>query len=265
MFIIRNNFPEEKMEKLKYQNKFNISFPLIILAILIFTSFTAAENNSFLLSNKELKNEVINQIGRYYTEQFDVSAQNGVVTIKGEVNSLNDKYRIFDIASRVKGVKDIKDLVDVNSDTVPDQVIKQNTEETLQAASSIMEPDRIKVSVDNGVIFLDGTVSYYREKQAAQSIATWQKGAVGLQNNLKVLSHNAETSDVNLQIILTEIVSKEFPLAKNINISVKDGLATITGEVPRLSDKYGIEENFYPVLGIKGVIDNLSVEPGLNS
>ncbi len=251
------------MEKLKSQEKLNISVPLIVLGIFLFTSGTFAGNNTFLPSNNQLKEQVTNQIGRYYTEQFDVSAKDGVVTIKGEVNSLNDKYRIFDIVSRVHGVKDIKDLVDVNSGTVPDQVIKQNTEETLHAASSIMEPDRIKVNVDNGIIFLDGTVSYYREKQAAQSIATWQKGAVGLENNLKVLSPNAETSDANLQIILTEIVSKEFPLAKDINISVKDGLATITGEVPRLSDKYGIEENFYPVLGIKGVIDSLSVEPDL--
>ena len=235
----------------------------MVLGLLISTSIIFAGNNYIVPGNNQLKDAVVKRMGRYYTEQFNVSVQNGIVTINGEVNSLNDKYRIFDIISRVHGVKEIKDLIDVDADTVPDQVIKQNTEETLHSASSIMEPDRIKVSVDNGIIMLNGTVSYYREKQAAQSIATWQKGAVDLVNNLKVLSHSADTSDKNLQVILNEIISKQFPLAKNINISVKDGIATITGEVPRLSDKYGIEENFYPVLGIKGVIDNLNVNPQL--
>ena len=92
---------------------------------------------------------------------------------------------------------------------------------------------------------------------------TWQKGAVGVVNNLKVLSHKSDISDANLQVILSDIISKEFPLAKNVNISVKDGIASISGEVPRLSDKYSIEEDFYPVLGIKGVVDNLTINPQL--
>ena len=251
------------MEKIKYLKLFRLSIPILMLGILIISSNLYAANNKFMLSNNQLKNEVVNHIGRYYNEQFNVSVHNGVVTINGQVNSLNDKYRIFDIVSRIPGVKDIKDLVVVNADTVPDKIIKQSTEQAIIDATSIMEPERIKVRVDNGVIFLNGTVSYYREKKAAESIATWQKGAVGVVNNLKVLSHKSDISDANLQVILSDIISKEFPLAKNVNISVKDGIASISGEVPRLSDKYSIEEDFYPVLGIKGVVDNLTINPQL--
>jgi osmotically-inducible protein OsmY len=262
VFIIKNIFAEEKMGKIKYFKLFRLSVPIIVLSVIVAASNLYA-GNEYSLSNKQLKDEVVNHIARYYDEQFNVSANDGVVTVNGQVNSLNDKYRIFDIVSRIPGVKDIKDMVIINADNVPDQVIKQNTEETLHAATSIMEPDRIKVSVDNGIIFLNGTVSYYREKQAAESIATWQRGALGLVNNLKVLSHKSDISDSNLQVILNEIISKEFPLAKNVNISVKDGIASVSGEVPRLSDKYSMEEDFYPVLGIKGIIDNLTVNPQL--
>lgn len=251
------------MVKIKYLRLSRLYVPLLILGVFFSTSYLFAGSNDFMPGNNQLKNEVIDHIGRYYNEQFNVSVNNGVVTINGQVNSLNDKYRIFDIVSHIHGVKEIKDMIDVNADSVPDQVIKQNTEETLHEATSIMEPDRIKVKVDNGVIMLSGTVSYYREKQAAQSIATWQKGAVSLVNNIKVLSPKAETSDANLQIVLNEIISKEFPLAKNINISVKDGIASISGEVPRLYDKYQIEKDFYPVIGVKGVVDNLTVNPQL--
>ena len=251
------------MIKIKYPKLNGLFVPLLILGIFISASFLFAAGNEFVSSNNQLKDKVIEHIGRYYNEPFSVSVNDGVVTINGQVNSLNDKYRIFDIVSHIKGVKDIKDLVDVNADSVPDQVIQQNTKETLDAATSIMEPDRIKVSVDNGVIMLNGTVSYYREKQAAQSIATWQKGAVGLVNNIKVLSPKSDISDANIQIILNEIITKEFPLSKNINISVKDGIATISGEVPRLADKYQIDEDFSPVLGVKGVIDNVTVNPQL--
>ncbi|MFZ0455540.1 MAG: BON domain-containing protein [Ignavibacteriaceae bacterium] len=251
------------MEKIKYLKMFRLSIPILILGLFISTSNLYAGNNFVMPNNDQLKQEAIDHIGRYYIEQFDVSVNNGVVTVNGQVNSLNDKYRIFDIVSRIPGVKDIKDMIVVNAADVPDQIIKQNTEQTIHDATSIMEPDRIKVSVDNGIIFLNGTVSYYREKQAAKSIATWQKGAEGVVDNLKVLSHKADISDANLQIILNEIIAKEFPLAKNVNISVNSGIASISGEVPRLSDKYSIEEDFYPVLGIKGVIDNLTINPQL--
>ncbi len=251
------------MEKIKYLKLFRLSIPILILGLFISTSNIYAGNNFVMPNNNKLMKEVIDHIGRYYYEQFNVSANDGVVTINGQVNSLNDKYRIFDIVSRIPGVKDIKDMIVVNAADVPDQVIKQNTEETIHDATSIMEPDRIKVSVDNGIIFLNGTLSYYREKKTAESIATWQKGAEGVVDNLKVLSHKAVVSDANLQIILSEIMSKDFPLEKNVNISVKDGIASISGEVPRLSDKYSIEEDFYPVLGIKGVVDNLTVNPQL--
>ena len=262
-FIIQTKFPEEKMEKIKYLKLFRLSIPILVLGLFISTSSIYAGNNFDMPNNSKLKEEVTDHIGRYYLEQFDVSANDGVVTINGQVNSLNDKYRIFDIVSRIPGVKDIKDMVVVNAADVPDQIIKQSTEETIHDATSIMEPDRIKVSVDNGIIFLNGTISYYREKKAAESIATWQKGAEGVVDNLKVLSHKADVSDANLRIILNEIITKEFPLAKNVNISVNNGIASISGEIPRLSDKYSIEEDFYPVLGIKGVIDNLTVNPRL--
>ena len=251
------------MEKIKYFKLFRLSIPILVLGLFISTSNVYAGNNFVMPNNNQLKKEVTDHIGRYYLEQFAVSADNGVVTINGQVNSLNDKYRIFDIVSRIPGVKDVKDMIVVNAADVPDQIIKQNTEQSLHDATSIMEPDRIKVSVDNGIIFLNGTVSYYREKKSAESIATWQKGAEGVIDNLKVLSHKADISDANLQIILSQIIAKEFPISKNINISVKDGIATISGEIPRLADKYSIEEDFYPVLGVKGVIDNLKVDPQL--
>jgi osmotically-inducible protein OsmY len=244
------------MQNSKY-NQANIFILLLSTVLLISVSSVPAETGS------QLKDKVLDHISRYYPDQFDVSTQNGIVTIKGDVNTLYDKYRIIDIVSRVRGVRDIKDFLNVNTETLPDKMIKDNTVISLDDASSIMEPDRIKVSVNNGTITLDGTVSYYREKEMAETIASWQKGAVALINNIKVLSPNAQTSDANLQIILNEIITKHFPLAKNINIYVKDGIATISGEVPGLSDKYDIEKNFYPVIGIKGIIDNLTVEPDL--
>ena len=253
---ISKQLSEEKMQDINYQKS---SIFIILLSLVLFISASTV----FAETSNQLKEKVIDHIGRYYPDQFNVSAQNGIITIKGDVNTLYDKYRIFDIVSRVPGVKDIKDLLSVNTETLPDKMIKDNTVISLEDASSIMEPDRIKVSVNNGTITLDGTVSYYREKEMAETIASWQNGATGLINNIKVESPNAQISDANIQIILNEIIRKQFPLTKNINITVKDGIATISGEVPGLSDKYDIEKDFYPVIGVKGVIDNLRVEPDL--
>ncbi len=247
------------MEKLKINVKVISMIIALVLMIVI-----SNNNIVYAQTNTQLKNRVIDAIGRYYNDlnHIHISANyNGDVQVSGSTHTLYDKYNVFDIISKVKGVKSIQDFVDVKSAIVPDDEIQANIIEELHLVNSILEPDRIKVHVDNGMVFLSGNVSFYREKLMAETVASWQHGAKGIQNNITVLPPKEAKSDSNIKIILGEILNKDFPLDNNINLKVDNGVVNVSGNVVRLWDVEHIKDDFSKVLGVKKVVEDLKVEP----
>lgn len=186
----------------------------------------------------------------------------GTVTIEGVVDALYDKLDIYQIVSAVNGVTRIKDLVLVNAPLVPDAAIAANITRTIKDNSVILEPDRITVNVDQGLVFLEGKVSYQKEKLMATTIASWQDGVKGVENRIEVMPLQEAKSDENIKSVLDEIVINQFPLvSKAITVSVKDGNVTVDGKVQTLWDKSHLKEQFMLVAGVKDVVENLTVQP----
>ncbi len=200
-------------------------------------------------------------ISIYYPDEIVATSDaNGKVQLGGQVNTLYDKLRIFDIVSGVKGVRAIENRIDVNTPLVPDGIIEQNIREEMKYVHSILEPDRIKVHVDNGTVFLTGDVSYYREKLTAETIASWQKGAKGIINNLEVLPPKNAVSDQNLEALLGEIMKNRFPLDTDASFTVQNGAVTLNGKVVSFWDENQIVKEFSRVRGVTKVNNNLAVE-----
>lgn len=240
------------------QNVFKLaSAALAVVLVLAFTQVTFASPATTKLANK-----VENAIGVYYPGDFVVQATpDGVISIKGQTNTLYDKYRVFDIASRVQGVREIKDQVIVNTSELPNNTIKQNVKQELDLSNAILEPDRINVAVDNGDVILSGTVSTPNEKVVAETVASWQEGVRGIDNQIKVLPPSQATTDQNLHAILSDLLQHRFPLEKNVSFNVNAGVVTVTGQVHDLWSKNHIEKEFSSVPGVKKVVNNLTVRP----
>lgn len=209
---------------------------------------------------EKLAGRVRAAIASYYAEPFKITADaQGRVTIKGEVSTLYDRLEIFDLISGVPGVKEISDQLVVNTPVIPDNIIKTNIEDEINLIRAILEPDQIKVSVNNGVAILDGTVSFYREKQMAETAASWQEGVKGIVNNISVLPPKVAQSDQNLENILKNMLSHNFPMEKGISFQVKDGIITLSGNGSSLWVRNNIEKEFLQVLGVKKVENQLTV------
>lgn len=205
---------------------------------------------------------------RYDIENFDITnLGNGDIQIEGTVKSLYNRLRIFEIVSHVRGVKKISNNIIVQTDLVPDDIIKANIREDINRNSLIKEPQKISVHVDNGLVILSGKVSFFREKLEAATIASSEKGVKSLANNIELLPVLKALSDENLKGILHSVLLDEFPLTnpKNVNISVENGVVTVSGTVSDLWTKNNIKDEFSSVLGIVGVINNLKVNPDMNS
>ncbi len=230
------------------------------IIILLLFSFIGSGLSGKQLQN--LKNKVENALQNKfeYNNNLEVSVTGaGDVQVTGKVNSLYDKFKAFDIISRVPGVKKIDDNLLVNTPDRPDKEIQDRIKNSLELVSAIKDPQRIKVHVDNGVVILSGTVSFYREKELAQSVSSWQNGVKGLVNNIKVLPLNKAISDSNLEKVLNALMSDEFPGLSRIKVSVNHGVATVTGTVNYLYTKKDIGNEIYNVIGINDVINKLVV------
>jgi osmotically-inducible protein OsmY len=213
------------------------------------------------ISPQELEGRVYDALGSYYLQDFDITANSeGNVTIEGQVNTLNDKYRVFEIISGVKGVKAISNQLTINTPMLPDNVIKNNIANELNMVSAIVEPERIDVKVDNGIVFLNGKVSYYREKIFAKTVASWHEGVKGIVNKIEVLPTKKARSDENLERVLQGIMDNRFSIEKNVTFTIDNGVVTLTGKATTLWAKDKIEEAFANVMGIKSVDNNLTVE-----
>ena len=142
--------------------------------------------------------------------QIDVTAKNGAVTLNGTVDSYYEKSHAEDIAYRLNGVVRVKNNLKVNYLAVTyynfrwdpydyyspgyydwstwsyrnDAEIKDAIQEQL-FWSPFVDGDQVKISVDNGVATLSGTVDNWSEYYSAAENAR-EGGATSVINKLKV-------------------------------------------------------------------------------
>jgi osmotically-inducible protein OsmY len=217
------------------------------------------------MSNQDLKTKVQTTLERYYIQPFNVRIEGaGNVVLEGKVPTCWDRYNIFDIVSRTPGVKEISDRLQVNTQALPDNEVKDKIRTELDLNRAIVEPGKIRVDVNNGVVILKGTVSFFRESKVAQDVASWEPGVKDVVNELRVRPTEKAFSDENLTNVLREAVVHFFPLEKNtVQVQVNDGRASLTGTVTTMWARNHIESEARHVLGIYEVKNLIQVVPEL--
>jgi osmotically-inducible protein OsmY len=226
-------------------------------ALLIFITGQSIHASS---KTNPLENQIKKAISHYYAEPFSITAtDNGIVTIHGKVPVLYDRLRIFEIVAQIGGVREIKDEVVVDVPMIADKMIEASLIEKIAMNHAISEPERIKVSVDNGVVFLNGNVSLYREKLAANTIASWEKGVKGIEDKITITGAMTKKTDQQLSVELQDILKYQFPHEKNVSVSVQDGVATLTGSTRTLSTADQMVKGLSDVLGVQKVVSSLKL------
>jgi osmotically-inducible protein OsmY len=143
--------------------------------------------------------------------QIDVTVANGVVTLRGTVDSYFEKLQADDVASMVLGVSEVKNNLDVEYEGplayepyldgvyvydfdwydyepsytfVPDSEIRDEIQSQLWW-SPFVDEDDVTVLVEDGVATLTGTVDSWSERESATQNA-YEGGAVWVDNELSV-------------------------------------------------------------------------------
>ncbi len=173
-----------------------------------------------------------------------VNVKNGTASLRGSVSTLQAKRSAEQDAKNTIGVFRVKNFLKVRP-TEPRT--DQETVEDIRAAVTrdpFLERMGLSVSVFNGVAYLTGAVDNTFQKTHAENLVSQTPGVVEVLNRLRVPSIHQDKDDREiLEDIQDELWWSPFIDSETINVTVNDGLVTLTGTVNSWREKKIAGEN----------------------
>lgn len=131
------------------------------------------------------------------------------------------------------------------------------------AYEPIVDPAHIGVAVDQDIVTLTGHVASYAQKLAAISAVRRVKGVHGIADEIEVRhSSDERTSDDEIAKRVINVLSWDSVVPSNtIQVTVQDGLVTLTGKVNWYYQKSSAERDVRGLSGVRSVVNNIEIEP----
>jgi osmotically-inducible protein OsmY len=188
-----------------------------------------------------------------------VTANAGVVTLSGHVNSYASKLAAETAARRVKGVKAVAEEIEVRlpfEATRTDDEIAAAAVERLAWNISIPR-DRISVKVEKGWVTLTGQVDFWYEKDAAEQDIKPLMGVVGVSNQATILPR-VDAPNLRDDIALA-LHRSWFSEPDEIHVTAEGGHVWLTGRVHSFHERLVAGTTAWSAPGATMVENNLSV------
>lgn len=196
-----------------------------------------------------------------------VAVQDGEITLTGSVGNLYEKERAGRSLRWQRGVKSVVNELMVepwerygvrDEVAVPsDDELKRNVEAELMTDLRL-RPEKIAVEAVAGHVMLFGAVPSLRQKRIAERDVRDVVGVGWVTNDLLVSPMLREDSAIRGQIVFN--LGADPYLSRNkIDVSVAEGVVTLSGKVPSLADKQRATDLAIDVQGVSEVINDLIV------
>lgn len=195
-------------------------------------------------------------------KDIDVATHGGVVTLTGHVPSYNDRLEAEKVVKRLRGVKAIANDLEVRlpgSSKRNDTDIAEAAVSALKWRSTVPE-DKIKVTVRNAWITLEGDVEWRYQKDAAEKAVRGLTGVKGVRNMLKV---KPEVEPEQVKEKIARALERSARLdAGRIQIETQGHKVILRGTVHSWHEHDEAEEAAWAVPGVWEVEDHLTVNYG---
>jgi osmotically-inducible protein OsmY len=216
-------------------------------------------------TNEIRKQDVIDQLvwdDRVNANDVMVKVEDGTVKLKGKVPNIRAKYAAARDAYMVEGVISVDNQLEVEfpeRETVPTDVeITRNVSNMLLWSNNVISSD-IRVKTENGVVTLTGSVNTYWEKMEAEDIAVSAFGVIDVINLLDV-NLTGTFIDAEIETDIENAFRRSIIIdEKKVNVSVVNGVATLTGTVPTYQAKRVAGDIARYTAGVTDVINDLVV------
>jgi len=188
-----------------------------------------------------------------------VSVSEGVVTLTGFVNTFSEKLAAEKAVKLVRGVRGIANDLVVRPFSQPtDTDIVKIALHTLE--SDVRVPaDKVIVTVDEGIVTLEGEVEWPRQKEAAESALEHLLGVRGILNEITV-KPAIPPAEIKEEIVAALGRSALFG-GDRIVVEVADGKVTLSGHVRSMIEREEAERIARAAPGVVRVGNRLIVTP----
>ena len=132
--------------------------------------------------------------------KIEVTTQDGVVTLTGNIDNAAAKEHALSIARETKGVVEVRDMIEVRTASSrgeapePDRTVGVTIDDagtTMRVKARLLDDPLVhghKIDVDtrDGVVFLTGSVGSEKEREQAIKLTRETKGVRDVQANLTI-------------------------------------------------------------------------------
>ncbi len=210
-------------------------------------------------TDETLQSDVVaalRQVSTISVAQIGVTSTDGVVTLTGEVETVNERSDAVEAAQNVGGVLAVADEIQVRGGGDGDSTDTDIAVEIAHALSEIgLLPDFLTVDVVDHVVVLSGEVPRVRDREAAEQVASSVLGVRNVFNNV-VIGPPASQDEVEKRIFEV-FVNAASANAQAIDVEIAEGHVLLKGNVPTLALKTLAERAAYDVPGVRKVVNHL--------
>ena len=221
--------------------------------------------NQTLMNDAQVREDVLREMrldSRLKGVEIGVAVSDGTVTLTGGVGSTTETLAALEAASRSGGVFEV--VNNLKTDAVAgmprtDVDIARAVGQAFEWDALIPHP-RIQVAVSNGWVALHGSVDLLREREDAERMVRRMEGVRGVYNLIEVSPPEARAENVREAIgaALKRHAERE---AEGIDVSLKEGTASLAGKVHTWAEKQAILGALKYAPGVERVNDQLSIDP----
>lgn len=216
------------------------------------------------MTDKEIQQAVLRELEwepQVRSTEIGVAVKDGIVTLTGFVDSYSKKYHAERAAQRVTNVKAVVNDLEVklpSSSERTDEDIARSAVQALESRITVPK-DKIKMTVRNGWITLEGEVEWKFQREAAESAVRNLIGVKGIINLITIKSRVSPT-DVKAKIedALKRTIEED---AKQISVETTNSTVILRGKVHSWFEREEAERAAWRAPGVTKVEDLITVAP----